>query len=82
MRHDVVGVARQWDEQALEAAARHEHDVRVRCRVLALRQLALGRTVAQTAGPFMLGPSQLLAQGPRARCRRCALLRAEGEASV
>jgi transposase len=52
-------VALKWDEQALEAAARHEHDARVRCRLLALRQLALGRTVAQTAGPFMLGPSQL-----------------------
>lgn len=59
MRADVVGMAKHWDEQALEAAARHEADARVRCRLLALRQLALGRTVAQTAGLYALGHHRL-----------------------
>lgn len=59
MRADVVGVARHWDEQAMEEAARHEVNARVRCRLLALRQLALGRTVAQTAGLYALGGNQL-----------------------
>lgn len=59
MRVDVVGVARHWDEQALEAEARHEVNARVRCRLLALRQLALCKTVEQTAGLYMLGRNQL-----------------------
>lgn len=49
------------DGAVLEAEARHEADGRVRCRLLALRQLALGESVAQTAGQFALRKSQLYA---------------------
>lgn len=59
MSHDVVGVARRWSAQDLEAAARHERDGRARSRLLALRHLALGHSVAETAGQFALGKSQL-----------------------
>lgn len=59
MSRDVVGVARGWDAQALEAAARHERDGRVRGRILALLHLARGHTVAQTAGQYALGKSVL-----------------------
>ena len=54
-----MGAARQWDAQALETAARHERDGRVRARMLAMLHLARGHTVAQTAGRYALGKSVL-----------------------
>lgn len=59
MTHDVVGATRGWDTQALETAARHERDGRVRGRILAMLHLARGHTVAQTAGRYALGKSVL-----------------------
>ena len=59
MSRDVVGVAKNWDARALEAAARHERDGRVRARILAMLHLARGHTVAQTAGHYALGSSVL-----------------------
>ena len=59
MSHDVVGMAKHWDAEMLEAAARHEHDARVRARLLAMRHLAQGHSVAQTAGQYALGASVL-----------------------
>ena len=59
MSHDVVGLVKGWDAQALEAAARHERDGRVRARMLALLHLARGHTVVQTAGRYALGKSVL-----------------------
>jgi transposase len=40
-------------------AARHEPKGQVRCRILAVRQLALGHSAAQVQGCFGLGKSQL-----------------------
>ena len=59
MPRDVVGVAKGWDMQALQAAARRERDGRVRARLLAMLHLARGHTVAQTAGRYALGKSVL-----------------------
>ena len=59
MTRDVVGAAKGWNVQALEAAARHERDGRVRARMLAMLHLAQGHTVAQTAGRYALGKSVL-----------------------
>ena len=59
MANDVVGVAKVWDAPALETAARHERDGRVRARMLAMLHLARGHTVAQTAGHYALGKSVL-----------------------
>jgi transposase len=59
MSHDVVGVAKHWDVAALTGAVRHERDARVCRRLLALRHLAQGHTVAQTAGHYALGKSVL-----------------------
>jgi len=58
MSPEVLMRAGGLEASALAAAACHEADGRVRCRVLALRQLALGQSVAQTAGQFALGKSQ------------------------
>ena len=59
MKRDVVGAAKGWNVQALEVAARHERDGRVRARMLAMLHLARGHTVAQTAGRYALGKSVL-----------------------
>ena len=59
MANDVVGAARGWDAHALETAARHERDGRVRGRILAMLHLARGHTVGQTAGRYALGKSVL-----------------------
>ena len=59
MSRDVVGAAKGWDAQAMETAARHERDGRVRGRILAMLHLARGHTVGQTAGRYALGKSVL-----------------------
>lgn len=55
MSPEVLNRVEGFTASALEEAARHETAGRVRCRILALRQLALERSVAQTAGQFALG---------------------------
>lgn len=63
------------DGAALEAAARHEADGRVRCRLLALRQRVSGQSVAETAGQFALRKSQLYAWVARYHAQGVAGLR-------
>lgn len=59
MSHVVLKVSDRLTADELDSAARHESEGRVRCRILAIRQLALGHSVAQVQGCFGLGKSQL-----------------------
>ena len=45
----VAAIARRWNAQELEEAARGERNARVCRRLLALRQLALGHSLEQAA---------------------------------
>lgn len=59
MSHAALKVSDRLTAVELDSAARHESEGRVRCRILAVRQLALGHSVAQVQGYFGLGKSQL-----------------------
>jgi hypothetical protein len=57
MSHAALKVSDRLTAVELDSAARHESEGRVRCRILAVRQLALGHSVAQVQGCFGLGKS-------------------------
>ncbi|MGZ8195319.1 MAG: hypothetical protein ACXWTH_06795 [Methylosarcina sp.] len=59
MSHITLQVSDRLTAVEWDSAARHESEGRVRCRILAVRQLALGHSVAQVQGYFGLGKSQL-----------------------
>ena len=59
MSYTALKLSERLTADELDSAARHESEGRVRCRILAIRQLALGHSVAQVQGRFGLGKSQL-----------------------
>lgn len=55
----VAAIARRWNAQELEEAARGERNARVCRRLLALRQLALGHSLEQAAQVSLVSVSQI-----------------------
>lgn len=52
-------MAKRWDAQALKASARGERNARVCRRLMALRQLALGKSIEQAAQVSLMSVSQI-----------------------